>query len=113
VNIVVAPALVCPACAGRVLLSVDLPHPRFPWSTCRHWLCPRCQVNADADQGLLAFFAVSPVADLDCSDTLAVLVQQWLARLPAPPMVSPEAFEADVAAFHRGEFDECPDRSLE
>jgi hypothetical protein len=62
-------------------------------------------VNDEAAQGLLAFFAWSPVVETSLSETFAHLVQEWVATLPNPPAVSAEAFESDVQAFYRGEFE--------
>lgn len=88
-----------------MLLSVSAPHPRFPCSALTHTLCPRCNVDDAMAQGLLAYFTWTPVVDAVLSQTFARLVREWVQQIPEPPVVSPKAFEADVEAFHRGDFD--------
>lgn len=104
-NLTTEPDLPCGTCGTQLLLSASLPHPRLFGATFIHTLCPRCHANDDAAQGLLAYFAVTPVADSNTVHTLGALIQEWVSRIPDPPFLDPEAFEADVAAWHRGEFD--------
>jgi hypothetical protein len=105
VKIKLAPELSCPTCGAHLLMSASVPHPRFRCSTFTHNLCPRCNVDDAAAQGLLALFAWAPVVDAVSSRTFVRLVQEWVQQNPDPPVVSPEAFEADVEAFYRGDFD--------
>lgn len=68
-------------------------------------LCPRCDTKTPAAHGLLAYFAVHTKADGDTAESFAVLLAEWLASLVQIPRVSQEAFDADVAAYRRGEFE--------
>ncbi|GIF75636.1 DUF6300 family protein [Asanoa siamensis] len=95
----------CPVCDTEVILAADRPHPRFPAAMHRQYLCPVCHRDDPAASGLLAFFAVHPMVELSTSDTFAALVREWLDRVPDPPMVSDEDFDADVEAWRRGDFD--------
>ena len=105
VNLTTTPDLPCADCGTQLLLSASLPHPRLPGAIFTHTLCPRCHANDDSSQGLLAYFAVTPVAESNTIGTLGALIEEWISCIPAPPLVAPEAFEADVAAWHRGDFD--------
>lgn len=104
-KIELAPDLPCPQCGTALLLSASVPHPRFSCATYTQTLCPRCDVEDAAAQGLLAFFVWSPTIEEASSQTFARLVEEWVRQLPDPPVVSPEAFEDDVQAFYRGDFD--------
>lgn len=105
-DIQLTPQLPCSACGTELLLSATVPHPRFRNATTTYELCPHCHADDAAAQGLLAFFfALTPTVDAASSLSFARLVQEWLQQLPEPAVVSQEAFEQDVEAFHRGDFD--------
>lgn len=104
-DIQLTPRLPCSACGGDLLLSAAVPHPRFRNSTAIYTLCPRCHAGDAAAQGLLAFFTLIPTIDAASSLSFARLLQEWLQQLPEPAQVSQEAFEQDVEAFYRGDFD--------
>ncbi|MFD6563062.1 DUF6300 family protein [Micromonospora profundi] len=99
------PGHCCPTCSSETILAADRPHPRFPATMYRSYLCPICDRDDPAASGLLAFFAVHPVIDSTTFDTFRVLAQEWLDRLPDPPLVSEQDFDADVEAWRRGDFD--------
>jgi hypothetical protein len=95
----------CHRCGSNLLLTVQLPHPRIAHGLHVQPLCQHCDVDDPIAQGLLAFFAVYPAIDEHNADTFKALVSEWIANIPPPPAVDPEAFEQDVAAWRRGEFD--------
>jgi hypothetical protein len=105
VDIQLTPRLPCSTCGTELLLSAAVPHPRFRNSTTTYTLCPRCHAGDAAAQGLLAFFTLTPTVDAASSLSFARLLQEWLQKLPEPAVVSQEAFEQDVEAFYRGDFD--------
>ena len=95
----------CLLCGSELLLSVDRPHPRFTHAIYRRNLCPECDAADPAAQGILAFFAVNPVVTEENVDAFERLLQEWWTRTSVPPTVTLEAFDEDVDAFRRGDFD--------
>jgi hypothetical protein len=71
-------------------------------------VCPRCDSNEPSLQGLLAFFALHETLSDDTVEEFAALVNEMIHRLPPARTVDPAAFEAELAAWRRGEFDEGP-----
>lgn len=99
----------CHRCLGDLLLAARVPHPCL--DNCIHIqpLCPRCHADDPTAQGLLAFFALYAAIDEDNASTFDQLVGQWLESVPPPRSVDPEAFERDIAAWRRGDFDHDED----
>ncbi len=68
-------------------------------------LCPQCDKDNPQAQGLLAYFACYGAITPEALETFVVLSQQWVRSLSTPRSVTAELFEADVDAYHRGEFE--------
>lgn len=104
----------CHRCQGRLHLLLRVPPELARWpvgslgeGTVRLVpLCPRCHSGEPSAQGLLAFFAVHPSVDDANVAEFAALVNEWLHNLPVPKTFDAEAFERDVAAWYRGDFDD-------
>ncbi|MGI5215091.1 DUF6300 family protein [Plantactinospora sp. CA-290183] len=104
----------CHQCEGGLYLMLRLPPELARWpagslgeGTNRLVpLCPWCHGDEPLAQGLLAFFAVHPSVDDANVTEFVSLVNEWLLNLPIPEAFDAKAFELDVAAWHRGDFDE-------
>lgn len=102
----------CQNCEEPAYLTVQVPHPGYLYKERQpeqgmitFSLCPRCDTKTPGAHGLLAYFAVHGVADAGSVDSFAALLTEWLASLAQIRSVGPEAFEADLAAYRRGEYE--------
>ncbi|MFJ1542311.1 DUF6300 family protein [Micromonospora chalcea] len=98
-------SLSCHRCGTELLLSSDRPHPRFANAIYRRNLCPQCDAADPAAHGILAFFTVHRQVTDDNIEVFGKLLREWIERTAEPPLVTPEAFDEDVEAFNRGDFD--------
>lgn len=112
VQVEVVQTLPCQRCKEPAYLTVQVPHPGYlyperqpEFGMVTFSLCPRCDTVNPRTHGLLAYFAVHTTVDAGTAEGFAALLTEWLAGLTQTRTVSPEAFEADVAAYHRGEYD--------
>ena len=104
----------CPRCGGKlhVLLRVPPDLARWPAGSLSEGtmrlvpLCPHCDKEEPSAQGLLAFFVVHTAIDDENVADFAALVSEWVHHLPPPQRVDPVAFERDIAAWRRGDFDD-------
>jgi hypothetical protein len=88
-------------------LLVRVPYPQGGQSYSRVVpLCPRCDVDDPNSQALLAFFAFHSRAEAGAAEGFAALVEEWVQNLPPRPVVGDAAFDADVEAYRRGDFDD-------
>jgi hypothetical protein len=104
----------CHRCQGELHAAVKLPASLAGWpdgalgsGTFRIvTLCPRCDRLEPSAQGLLAFFALHrEICDANLVE-FGVLVQEWVHRHPPPRHVDLVAFEEDVEAWRRGDYDD-------
>ena len=106
--------LICRRCDGEPYLSVQVPRMDWPDRNGNHTayrvvtLCPRCDVDDTNSHALLAFFAFhGSILNVEVGTEFLELVESWVGGLQPPRTVSPEDFEADVAAYYNGEFDDA------
>lgn len=101
----------CPRCSGECLLQAKMPSALtnvrgartrgyFPFV-----LCPTCDFDSPTAGAVVTFFHVHGQVSADTTEQFADLIAAWLATLQVPT-VTPAAFEADIAAWQAGEFDE-------
>ncbi|MFJ2087534.1 DUF6300 family protein [Micromonospora chokoriensis] len=110
VELVVEPTR-CPRCEKPCLLGAWLPYGwglndgRYSEGRRLVLLCEKC--NRDPHSAaLITFFHVHGVVDGEGAlAEFAHLVQVWLANIQ-PRKVSPDAFDADVAAWQRGDLED-------
>lgn len=100
--------LTCARCGGRLLLMLQVPY-EHPDGFRAVRKVPLCQFDDREDPAvgaLLLFFAVHKDVDLGNVEEFSVLVDHWLDRLPPPqPGTTPEALDAQIEAWRRGEYD--------
>jgi hypothetical protein len=102
---------VCRRCQHDGILSACVPH---GWSDAsgmrtqgiRRWvLCPRCDCDRPGAAGLITFFLVhGRVDDPSQVEEFSCLLREWITQLQALE-TDPDAFERDVEAWKRGDFD--------
>lgn len=103
IETVVRPLIACHRCGGELYLTATVAHPSLPGRRVLP-LCPRCDANDPAAQGILAFFAVHSVVDSDMFAQMRELVAGWVAaRRARPSGVDTTVLDADVGAWRAGE----------
>ena len=108
---VVAP-LRCDRCSGQSYLTAQIPHPSYVYPELQpglgmltFHLCPHCDKNDARAHGLLAYFAFHSMIDAESLEDFAALVNEWVQSLSVTRAVDPASFQADVDAYHKGEYD--------
>jgi hypothetical protein len=107
----------CRRCLGKLYARLRLPPEYAGWpagsfgegTTRVVQICPDCDSAEPSAQGILAFFVLHPTIDEENAADFGALVNEWIANLPRPKSVDPRAFEEDVAAWERGDFDDSRD----
>ncbi|GAA1381276.1 DUF6300 family protein [Catellatospora chokoriensis] len=97
-----ADATACCCCAGELYLLATLPHPTMAESSRQVRLCPRCDADKGAAQGLLSYFAVHGSAREGDSDFLARLIKEWLDAATAARFEE-SGWSADYEMWKSGE----------
>jgi hypothetical protein len=101
---------VCPRCDTKSLLAVWVPHDLEKTDgglvdgRGMVLLCETCGSDERYGAALITFFRVHGIVDESNLAEFARLVNTW-ARQTRVRTVDPEAFQADLAAWYRGEFD--------
>ena len=72
-------------------------------------LCQVCDVDDPAGGPIIVFFLVHEQVTHETAEQFLGLAHTWIAQLDVPAFDA-EAFEADLAAWHAGEFDDPPRR---
>jgi hypothetical protein len=100
----------CHRCAGEAYLTVRYPHPGYLYPERQPTsgmitisLCAKCDAGVGSAHGILAYFAFHSTVQTVNAEELAVLIAEWLSALPKG--TTPEKFQEDLDAYHRGEFD--------
>ncbi|ATY17195.1 hypothetical protein CU254_42255 (plasmid) [Amycolatopsis sp. AA4] len=100
----------CRRCGGELLLIVRVPTttPLPAGDTVDSYrtveLCPRCDRDDQAAQGVLACFAVHERIEHDTVNDLAPALREWLAHLAAnPPTYTEAELDEDIRQWQAGE----------
>jgi hypothetical protein len=100
--------LVCHRCGGPLLCSIEVPHSflraddlEVP-GTRVVGLCARCDRDAPAGRGLIAFFTVNPTAEVHQRGEVAALIREWISALP-PAAVPEDSSDETERAWRAGE----------
>lgn len=112
VTIAIRRDLTCHRCGSPALLAVRLPaNESQPGETtdahAGAQLCRVCDGNQPAAQGLLAFLTFYDRITVEHAGEFHQLLGEWVAHLRSAPRstVTPGDFDADLAAWMRGDFD--------
>lgn len=108
IQILAAPEI-CRRCDGQLLFSVQVPHSfTRPDGGEVHGkrtvpLCPRCERDVPAAQGLLAYFAVNETATAETVGDLAALLDEWLQHAAQPPAYTDADLDEEIRQWEAGD----------
>jgi hypothetical protein len=100
----------CHRCNGPLLLAVSVPHSlrrADGVEVCGHRavsLCPRCDIDDPAAQGVLAFFVLhASITESNLPD-VALLLREWIDHVATrPPVYTDADLEEEVQQWESGE----------
>lgn len=100
----------CHRCQQPALLSAGIPHrmqlPGGTWAAGRRTvvLCPRCDWNDPAAQGVLAFFTLYEQIDQGTVESAGKLLRQWIAHIVnAAPAYTDDDLNEDIRKWESGD----------
>lgn len=109
-DVEVSPERPCRRCGGALLLAVQVPVPvenargQSVTSYRTATLCPRCDRDNRAAQGVLAFFTVHETITPETVEQAIPLLQEWVENLiQHPPVYTEQELEEDIDRWERGE----------
>jgi hypothetical protein len=108
IEILAAPEM-CRRCDGALLFSVQVPHSFVrPDGGEVHGrrtvpLCPRCERDVPAAQGLLAYFTVNETATTETVGDLAALLAEWLEHAARPPAYTEADLDEEIRQWEDGD----------
>lgn len=102
--------VLCHRCEGPALLSVLVPHrmqlPSGGEATGRRTvvLCPRCDRDDPAAQGVLAFFTVHERITHETVESAGAVLREWITHVTEhPPVYTDEEMDEDIRRWEAGE----------